>query len=299
MFKESYMKKLLLIINPVTAKVTISPHLVDIVDIFEKSGYDVNIHISKRKNDIKEVTEQTGSNYDVVVCSGGDGTLNETVSGVLKLDKKPKIGYIPAGTTNDFAQSWGIPRKPLDAAKSIVSTDPIKTDVSMFCGRPFIYVAAFGAFTKVSYQTPQQMKRNLGYTAYLFEGIKSIGTIRPWKMELKHDHGTVEGEFLYGMISNTRKIGGFDLKMKNDISISDGLMEVILVKKPQNPADNPKMLGAVLSQDTSSEYITFEHVKQIEFTTDERLPWTVDGEDGGIVKQGKVEIIERAIELFY
>ena len=293
------MKKLLLIINPVTAKTTISPYLIDMIDIFEKAKYDVKVHISKCKHDITEIIEKTGSKFDVVVCAGGDGTLNETVSGVLKLDKKPKIGYIPAGTTNDFATSWGIPRKPIDAAKSIVSTDPIKTDVSIFCGRPFVYVAAFGAFTKVSYQTPQQLKKNLGYTAYLFEGIKSLGTIRPWKMEIQHDNGLVSGEFFYGMISNSRKIGGFDLKMKNDISISDGLMEMILVKKPDNPADNPKMLGAVLTQDTNSEYITFEHTKQITFTTDEQLPWTVDGEEGGIVKHGKVEILEHAIELFY
>ena len=293
------MKKLLFLINPKTAKMTISPHLVDIIDIFEKSGYDVTVHITQRRNDIREVIRAVGSTYDTVVCAGGDGTLNETVSGVIALDKKPKIGYIPSGTTNDFAQSWGIPKKPIEAARSIVTTDPIPTDVSIFCGRPFVYVAAFGAFTEVSYQTPQQLKQSLGRTAYIVEGIRSLGTIRPWKLKIEHDCGMVEGEFLYGMISNTRRVGGFELKMKDKISISDGLMEVILVRKPDKPADNAKMLGAVLAQDTQSQFITFEHTKNIRFTAEADLPWTVDGENGGNVRSGKVSILERAVELFF
>ena len=294
-----FMKKLLFLVNPITARATVTPHLIDIIDIFEKSGYDVTIHITKRRDDIREMMMSVGSYYDTVVCAGGDGTLNETVSGVIKLDKKPKIGYIPSGTTNDFAQSWGIPKKPLDAAKSIVTTDPVPTDVSVFCGRPFVYVAAFGAFTEVSYQTPQQLKQSLGRTAYIVEGIKSLATIRPWKLKIEHDSGTVEGEFFYGMISNTRRVGGFELKMKEQISISDGLMEVILVRKPDKPVDNAKMLGAVLAQDTHSEFITFEHTKNIRFTGEADLPWTVDGENGGIVRKGDVTILERAIELFF
>ncbi|MGN1409274.1 MAG: diacylglycerol/lipid kinase family protein, partial [Eubacteriales bacterium] len=266
------MKKLLLIINPVTAKSAITPHLIDVVDTFERGGYTVNIHISQYKNDTCEITEQHGSEYDTIVCVGGDGTLNETVSGVMKLEKKPCVGYIPAGTTNDFAGSWGIPQKPLDAAKSIVSTEPSSTDVSLFCGKPFVYVAAFGVFTEASYQTPQQLKQSLGRTAYILEGIKSLSSIKPWKISIEHDEGSVEGEFLYGMISNTRRVGGFELKMKDDISISDGLMELILIRNPANHFDNAKMLNAVLAQDTSSEYITFVHTKNIRFHTDEELP---------------------------
>lgn len=293
------MKKLLLIINPITAKTTLSPYLIDVIDIFEKGGYDVTVHITKQKGDTKVITETIGSEFDIVVCSGGDGTLNEAVSGILELKDRPKVGYIPAGTTNDFATSWGIPKKPIEAAKSIVSTEPVPTDVSVFCGRPFVYVAAFGAFTEVSYQTPQQLKNSLGRTAYIFEGIKSLATIRPWKLKIEHDNGTVEGEFLYGMISNTRRVGGFELKMKDDISISDGLMEVVLVKKPAHPSEGAKMLGAVLAQDTQSEYITFAHTKNIRFVSDEDLPWTVDGENGGIVKSGDVTILEHAIELYF
>lgn len=293
------MKNLLLIINPVTAKNVITPYLIEVIDIFERGGYDVTVHITKEPQDTSEIIEKTGENYDTVVCVGGDGTLNETVSGVMRLRHKPSIGYIPAGTTNDFASSWGIPKKPINAAKSIVSTEPAATDVSLFCDKPFIYVAAFGVFTEASYQTPQQLKQSLGRTAYILEGIKSLATIKPWRIQIEHDKGSVEGEFLYGMISNTRRVGGFELKMKNDISISDGLMEMILIRNPSKPGDNAKMLGAVLAQDISSEYITFVHTKNIRFKTDEELPWTIDGESGGIVKNGEIKIIEHAINLYF
>lgn len=293
------MKKLLLIINPKTAKTVISPHLVDVIDTFMKGGYEVTVHVTQFKGETQKIARTKGSEYDLVVCVGGDGTLNETVSGIITLDKKPKIGYIPAGTTNDFASSWGIPNKPIAAAQSIMDKKPVKTDVSIFCDRPFLYVAAFGAFTEVSYQTPQPMKNSLGRTAYIFEGIKSLGAIRPWKMKIEYDDGVVEGDFLYGMVSNTRSVGGFELKMKNDISISDGLMELILVRQPSNNADNAKMLTAVLTQDTHSEYITFAHTKHIKFQSEELIPWTVDGEFGGKVKEGNVKIMEQAIELYF
>lgn len=293
------MKKLLLIINPVTAKTVITPHLVDIIDIFENGGYDVTVHISKRPNDVCKIVRATGENYEVVVSAGGDGTLNETVSGILWLNKKPRIGYIPSGTTNDFAKSWEIPRNPIEAAKAIVNTDPRPTDISLFCGRPFVYVAAFGAFTEVSYSTPQQLKQNLGRTAYLLEGIKSLSNIKPWHLQIEHDNGTIEGDFFYGMISNTRRVGGFDLKVKEEISISDGLMEVILVKKPPKTTDNAKMLGAVIAQDVHSEFITFTHAKNISFRSDIPMPWTVDGEHGGNLTNGTVNIIEHAVEMFF
>lgn len=292
------MKKLLFIVNPVTARADITPHMIDVIDLFEKHNFEVTVHITQNADDARNITAALGEYYDVVVAAGGDGTLNQTVSGIFGLKKKPKLGYIPAGTTNDFALSWGIPKEPLKAAESIVTTDPVPTDVSLFCGRPFIYVAAFGAFTEVSYQTSQQLKQSLGRTAYIVEGIKSLNTIKPWKMRIEHDSGVVDGEFLYGMISNTRRVGGFELKMKENISISDGLMEVILIKKPDNPTDNAKMLGAVLAQDTSSEFIKFAHTRRVKFESEFALPWTVDGENGGSFNSGSAEIVEHAIELF-
>ncbi len=292
------MKKLLLIINPVTAKQTVSPVLFDLIDRFEKGGYAVRVHITQHKDDTQETVRRLGGEFDTVVCAGGDGTLNETVSAVLELDRKPAIGYLPTGTTNDFAVSWGIPRKPLEAADRIVSSDPVPTDVNLFCGRPYIYVAAFGAFTEASYSTPQTMKQNLGWTAYILEGLKSVPNIRPIHMKIRHDGCEEEGNYLYGMVSDTRRVGGFDLKVKEAISPSDGLMELILIRKPDNNADNAIMLGAVLTQDLSSEYITFAHTSSLRFEADEPVPWTIDGENGGAVREGEITVLPRAISLY-
>lgn len=293
------MKNLLLIVNPVTAKAAMTPCIIDIVDKFEKAGYDVKVHISKSKGDVTEYVAENGASFDVVVCAGGDGTLNETITGVLRLDTRPKIGYIPSGTTNDFAKSWGIPQKPLEAAQAIIDKEPRKVDVSTFCGRPFVYVSAFGAFTKASYSTPQELKKSLGWAAYILEGIKTLPDIRPFKMKFEYDGGEVEGEFLYGMISNTTHVGGFDLKMKDEVSLEDGLMELILIHKPSSAVDNPKMITAVVTQDMSSEFITFVHTKHIKFTSEESLPWTIDGECGGEISEGCSDIIPGAVELFY
>jgi len=293
------MKKLLLIVNPVTARAVMTPHLIDVIDTFEKNGYDVTVHISKRKGDVSEITEEQGSFYDTVVSCGGDGTLNETISGVLKLDKRPKIGYIPSGTTNDFATSWGIPKKPMEAAECIVTREAKKTDISTMCGRPYVYVSAFGAFTEASYSTPQEMKKSLGWAAYIIEGIKSLPTIRPISMRIEYDGGVEEGEFLYGMFSNTRRVGGFDLKLKQEISLSDGLMEVILVKAPKNNGDNAKLLNALLTQDFNSEFVVFRQTHAVRFSSRDEVYWTIDGENGGDIREGEITTLDGAVELFY
>ena len=291
------MKKMLFMINPVTAKAILTPHLIDIVDIFIKGGYDVTTYVTQDKDDTCRVSRERAGDFDTVVCAGGDGTLNGVISGILDLPKKPVLGYIPSGTTNDFANSWGIPRNPLEAARNIVNFDPIDIDVSVFCGRPFVYVAAFGAFTAVSYQTPQAAKKMYGHTAYLAEGIKSLTSIRPKHMRITHDGGVIEGDFLYGMASNTRSVGGFPLKMKDAISISDGLIELILIHTADNPGDQMKMLGAVLAQDTSSEFISFIHTSRVTFESDTEIPWTVDGEFGGNVTKGEIYVREKAIKM--
>ncbi len=291
------MKKLLFIINPVTAKAILSPHLIDITDIFVKGGYDVTTYITQGKDDATRVVQERGEEFHTIACAGGDGTLNGVISGSIDLAEKPVLGYIPAGTTNDFANSWGIPRNPLDAARIIVSETPVEIDVSVFNGRPFIYVAAFGVFTEASYRTPQEAKQKFGRTAYLVEGIKSLSSIRPWHMKIYHDGGEIEGDFIYGMVSNTRMVGGFPLRMKEDISLIDGKMELILIRQPKNPADQTKMIAAVLAQDITSEYICFLHTSKITFESTEEIPWTVDGEFGGSVTSGEAHVRGKAIRM--
>lgn len=293
------MKKLLFIVNPATAKAIMSPHIIDIIDIFEKGGYDVNVHISKAKGEVSDYVSENGAQYDTVVCAGGDGTLSETIAGVLRLDNRPAIGYIPSGTTNDFAASWGIPKKPIDAARAIVEKIPRKADISTFCGKPFVYVSAFGAFTKASYSTPQNLKKTIGWPAYIIEGIKSVPSIRATHAKIEFDGGVIEGDYLYGMISNTKHVGGFDLKLKDEILLDDGYMELVLVKKPDNPADNAKLISALLARDTSGEFFSLHHIKNAHFTFEEPTEWTVDGECGGALTDVTGGILDGAIELYY
>ena len=293
------MKRALFLINPQTAKAALSPHLIDIIDLLEKSGYAVQIHMTQSKGDACRTVTAIGDKFSLVICAGGDGTLNETVSGLLHTETKPPIGYIPSGTTNDFAVSWGIPTNPLEAAHTIVRSEPLAMDVCLFGERPYVYVAAFGAFTEASYSTPQPSKQVFGRTAYIVEGIKSLQNLRPWHIRIEHDDGVVEGEYLYGMFSNTRSVGGFPLRMREEISLSDGLMEVILVKSPENALDNPKMLGAVLAQDIKSEYITFLHTRHLTFTAAEPIPWTIDGEFGGKFSEGEMSVLHTPIRMFF
>ena len=292
------MKRMLFCINPVTAKAILTPNLIDIIDIFNKAGYNVETYISQAKRDIEKHVFENGSKFDTIVVAGGDGTLNELASGILPLHHKPIMGYIPSGTTNDFANSWGISRSPVTAAKKIAEGIAHVMDVNIFNGRPYIYVAAFGFLTEASYNTSQQLKQAFGYAAYLVEGIKSLGNIRPISMTCNIDGATISGDFLYGMIANTRRVGGIQLKVKDSISISDGLMEIFLVRNPDNPADNPKVIGALLTQDTNSDYIIYRQAKNIHFDFKNETTWTLDGENGGTYRSVDINVSPASLKLF-
>ena len=203
------MKKMLFIVNPRSGKGQIKNNLLEILDIFNKAGYEPTMHITQSVLDAKETVKAKAADYDVVVCSGGDGTLNETVSGLMEEGIEIPLGYIPAGSTNDFASSLRIPRNMKKAAQLITEGRLFQCDVGTFNERYFNYVAAFGAFTEVSYATPQQMKNVLGHQAYILEAMKKLMSIKPATMILEHDGGRIEGEFLYGMISNSTSVGGF------------------------------------------------------------------------------------------
>lgn len=291
------MKKMLFSINPVTARTAVTPHLINVIDLFEKSGYRVTVHITKSHGELSDLILERGEKYDIVVSAGGDGTLNETISPVLKLKKKPVIGFIPSGTTNDFATGWKLPRNPLKAAQKIVSGSPTGVDVGVINGMPFIYVAACGVFSDIPYKTPQQQKKNLGYAAYLAGGIKSLTTHPPFYMELEHDGRKVSGEYYLVMISNSRRVGGFDLKFKNDAKLDDGLLEVTMVKKPVNPIESPAVLGAVIFQDLNSDYIYYTQAKEIKIRSEIPLEWTVDGEQGDTCCEASIEVLRDSVKM--
>lgn len=283
------MKKLLFIYNPYAGKGQIKGKLSDVVDIFVKNGYEVTIYPTQDVRDGKRKTIADAAGYDLVVCSGGDGTLNEVVSGMLEANISVPIGYLPMGSTNDFSTSLGIPKNPLDAAKAAVTGDMFYSDVGTLNGRAFVYVAAFGLFADVSYQTKQEMKNIFGHSAYLLEGAKSLANIPSYHLEIEYGDQKLEGDYIYGMISNSLSVGGFKNLTGKNVKLDDGMYEVTLVHTPQNLTQLNEVLGAVISGNLQVGSIDTFKTSGIRIRSTENISWTVDGEYGGTYMD--VEII--------
>lgn len=292
------MKKLLFIVNPKSGKGKIKNHLLEILDIFNKAGYEPMMHITQGVLDAKEIVREKAGEYDVIVCSGGDGTLNETVSGLLESGTDIPIGYIPSGSTNDFAASLKIPKNMKEAAEIIAAGKIFHCDVGAFNERHFNYVAAFGAFTEVSYATPQQMKNVLGHQAYIIEAMKKLSAIKPVAMVIDHDTGRTEGEFLYGMISNSTSVGGFKKLVGKSVEMDDGVFEVTLIKKPKSTAELQDIMTAVVSADKSSDAFQIFKSSQIKITSPQAVPWVLDGEYGGTPENIEVTVKKKALAIF-
>ena len=290
------MKKLLFIYNPRAGRGTVRESLPDIVETFSANNMEVIVHPTRRAKDATETVEERGREYDLIVCSGGDGTLDEVVTGMMQGGFSVPIGYIPAGSTNDYAASVGIPSDFEEAARGIVSGSVCPMDVGKLGSDYFIYVAAFGAFTDVSYKTSQQSKNMLGHLAYLIEGMKSLPSIKGWKMSYQSDEISGEGEFLYGMITNSNSVGGFKGITGKDISLDDGLFEVTLITVTDNLLELPAIAGALLNKDPNPHIITFK-TSHLEFESDELVPWTTDGEYGGSYRSVTVENVHSALPL--
>lgn len=277
------MKRLLFIYNPQAGKGAVKPHLSNIVDTFTKAGYLVTVWPTQGKEDATHVASRQGWWYDRVVCCGGDGTLSETAAGLMALDSPPVLGYIPAGSTNDCATTLHIPRVYKKAASLAGSNlPPLAWDIGTLNDRPFVYVAAFGAFTEVAYDTPQDLKNTFGHLAYVMAGIASIPSIAPYHIKVEYDGNTLEDDFFYGMVCNTYSVGGMKNLPTDRVELDDGLFEVILVKKPVNMFEVGAALQSLLGQTpaTGSALISF-HASHLTFTCEKPIPWTIDGEYGG------------------
>ena len=289
-------RKMLFIYNPRAGKGEIRNSLSYILEEFAKQGMEMTVHPTTRAGDAQRTMKKMGTYYDLVVCSGGDGTLDEVVSGMMEGGFITPVGYIPAGSTNDFASSLGIPRQMKDAAAAIASGEIFTCDVGKLADHYFIYVAAFGAFTEVSYKTSQDMKNMLGHAAYLLEGVKSFPTIKSWKLSYESDEGSGEGEFLYGMVTNSNSVGGFKGITGNDVTLNDGLFEVTLIKNPDNITQWPLIANALLTQTPNEKIISFK-TSRLLIRSEEDLPWTADGEYGGTYREVVVENLPRAMRL--
>lgn len=296
-------KKLLFVYNPHSGKAQIKLNLCDIIDTFTKASYIVTAMPTQKANDAYFITKEMSSDYDILVISGGDGTLNEAVRGLMQLPKTKRVplGYIPAGSTNDYASSLEISKDMLIATKSIINGTPCSCDVGKFEDTHFVYVSAFGAFTDVAYDTPQKTKNLLGHTAYVLEGLKRLNKIKSIHMKFKNDINgkieVVEGDYLLGFICNTRSIGGLKGKGNLSTKLDDGLLEVLLINAPKNPLDFQLILSDVLKQDVSSKNFTIFKTSKLEITADEDVKWTLDGENGGAFKSLVISAEKKAYDI--
>ena len=274
-------KKLLFIVNPRAGKTKSHAPLFDAVSIYSEAGYLVSVRVTSHRGEATELAEDLGAEFDLVVCHGGDGTLNETVNGVMRIpkEKRPAVSYLPGGSTNDFAASLNISSSPAEAAKSAMRLQPRELDVGKFGERNFVYVASFGAFTKTTYTVPQDIKNVFGHFAYMLDGVKNLDTLCPYRMKITADGEVFDGEYLFGAISNSTSIAGLMKLSDAEVLFNDGLFELLLVPVPRTPAAMQALILALVNKDYyNSEGLIFRHVKHVTAETAEDIPWTLDGE---------------------
>ena len=291
------MKKMLFIYNPNSGMGLLKPKLSDVLDIFVKGGYEVTVYPTQKYHDAVRKMGEYEEQYDLVACSGGDGTLDEVVTGMMKREDKVPIGYIPAGTTNDFASSLHISKNMLEAADTVVNGVPFACDVGEFNEDYFVYIAAFGLFTDVSYETKQSMKNVLGHLAYILEGTKRIFNIPSYRIKVTHDGETIEDEFIYGMVTNSRSVGGFKGITGKNVVFDDGKFEVTLFKTPRNPMELNEILGALALRKINPKRMYSFKTNEVHFETEEEIPCTLDGEFGGVHEEVVVKDCQKALEI--
>lgn len=289
------MKKMLFIFNPHSGRGLIKNNLMDIIDIFVKGGYLVTAYPTQDKLDAFNTVKEHSHAYSLVVCSGGDGTLNETVKGMMECKVRRRIGYIPTGTTNDFASSLGISKNMLTAAKTVLSGEDYACDIGSFNDNYFTYICAFGLFTEVSYQTPQHFKNMLGQLAYVLESIKHLTNIKTYHMVVEHDGESFEDDFVFGMVSNSMSVGGFKGTDGLGVVLNDGFFEVGLIKMPNNALELQQTLNDLLKLEINSNYIYFLRASEVTITCAEEVAWTLDGEFGGIAKAAVIQNHNKAL----
>ena len=291
------MKELLFLYNPTSGKGGPSGHLGAILEELTHAGWLVTAYPTQSKGDATRVVRELAPRFERVVCCGGDGTLSETAAGLMELEHPPLLAYIPAGSTNDCAATLHIPRAYRKAAQLAAGdSQPLAWDIGTLNQRPFVYVAAFGAFTEVSYDTPQDLKNTFGHLAYVMAGIASLPSITPYHLRIECDDQVLEDDFFYGMVCNTISVGGMKALPTDRVVLDDGLFEVILVRKPTSITDLTDSLQALIRQEPpqSGAVLSF-HASHLKFTAEKPIPWTLDGEYGGSHEINVVENCRQAL----
>ena len=290
------MKSLLFIYNPRAGKGRIGDHLGDIVDTFTKSGFKVTIYPTQCPGDGEVIARQWCKDFDRVVCAGGDGTLDEIVTGVMSDGKTIPIGYIPSGSTNDFARSIGLPKSIRRAAAVAAGDRLFKCDLGRFNSRYFVYVAAFGLFTDVTYETDQNLKNIFGYTAYLAEALKRLPYAKSIPLRITYDDKVITDSFIVGLVTNSDSVGGIKGITGPDVKLDDGVFEVMLVREPDNILEYNLIPPAILDRRVRSENVICFKCSRLTIQSDEPIPWNFDGEFGGRVDTAEIENIHEAVE---
>lgn len=290
-------KKLLFVYNPKAGKAQIRTKLADILDVFAAAEYDIVIVPTRKRGDAVRAVEQREAGYDLVVCSGGDGTLDEVVTGMMRSGFRTPIGYIPAGSTNDFGGSLALPKNMIRAAETIVNGRDFPCDIGAFNEDVFVYIAAFGLFTDVSYETKQDVKNVLGHMAYLLEGMNRLSAIKSYSMKVTWGDRVIEDDFIFGMITNSMSVGGFKNITGKNVKLDDGVFEVTLIKKPRNPVELSSIMVSLLNRNIDSSYMYCFRTAELILESKEPVAWTLDGENGGSHRKVTVKNICKGIDI--
>lgn len=299
------LKKLLFIYNPHSGKALMNANLGNIVNIFSKAGYLTTVYPTSAKGDaLRFISELEPDEYEHIVCSGGDGTLNEVVNGYMQLRQEQNIepairlGYIPTGSTNDFAASMGLPRNLGDAGKVAVGSESFCCDIGRFNQEYFIYVAAFGMFTDVSYDTDQGLKNILGHGAYVVEALKRLNNVKSYNISVQYDNKNICGDFILGMICNADSIGGVRGITGKDVHMDDGMFECLFIQDKISPEEIMDFVNGVINgKIQSSQHIYYFKTDMIRVESSESIAWTLDGEYGGMHQKAEIENIPQMLDI--
>jgi len=291
-------KRTLFVYNPRAGKGTVVKNLHEIIDAFAKAKYPVTVYPTQEQGDACKLVENRDAGlYDLIVCSGGDGTLREVVNGLIKSGVSTPVGYIPAGSTNDFARSLGLSDNITEALKTITRGKTFLCDAGNFNGENFVYIAAFGLFTDVSYATNQQWKNIFGHVAYILEGVKSLSSIQSYDVQIECDEGAMHGNYIYGMVTNSLSVGGFKNITGKDVSFDDGKFEVILIRRPATFAELNDIVISLVRQSFDAVCIQSFKTSYLKIKSRDEVNWTLDGEFGGTYTDVEIQNVQKAFPI--
>ena len=293
------MKKLLFIVNPRAGKTKSTAPLFDAVAAFSRAGYLVRVFVTEAGGQARDIAAKWGGQYDLVVCAGGDGTLNETISGLMQLEQRPPLGYLPNGSTNDFAASLHLHTTVATAARAVAGGVPYSLDIGRHNDRYFAYVASFGAFTRSSYSASQAAKNALGHFAYILEGLGNLDSLRPYRCAIDADGEHFEGDFIFGAVCNSTSLGGLVKLDPKHVSMDDGTLELLLLRMPKTALDLQNLITAMTRMQYDYPGVIFRHVKNVVLTTNENISWSLDGEYAASAPRVEIENLPAAVQLMH